>query len=122
MTTPDKVVHARKRRVLNHAFSDKALSSSEPIIIRHVDRWCDLLVDGPGWSEHRNMTEMADYLLFDILGELCFGKSFETKEPGDNPNKCVPHNIAVYMQLMYPVSDKALAFAFPVIQNSLTPI
>ncbi|KAL8668549.1 MAG: hypothetical protein Q9168_006823 [Polycauliona sp. 1 TL-2023] len=64
--------HARKRRILNAAFSDKALRNSEPYIIQHVDRWCELLVSGTGgeWSQPRDMAEWSDRLVFDILGML----------------------------------------------------
>lgn len=62
--------HARKRRILNAAFSNKALRTSEPYVIQHVDRWCQLLVDAAGheWSQPRDMAEWSDYLVFDILG------------------------------------------------------
>lgn len=67
----DKVKHARKRRILNAAFSDKALKNSEHYIVQHADRWCELLLDGGhvAWSAPRNMAEWSDWLVFDILGE-----------------------------------------------------
>ncbi|KAL8697532.1 MAG: hypothetical protein Q9201_007079 [Fulgogasparrea decipioides] len=66
----DKLVHARKRRILNAAFSDKAIRAAEPYIIRHADRWCQLLLDGAGdvWSAPRDMAEWSNCLVFDILG------------------------------------------------------
>ena len=69
----DKVKHARKRRILNAAFSDKALKSSEEFIVQHVDRWCELLGDGAnnGWSLPRNIAHLSDCLVFDILGRSC---------------------------------------------------
>ncbi|KAL8686379.1 MAG: hypothetical protein Q9224_005463 [Gallowayella concinna] len=91
-TANDPVTHARKRRILNAAFSDKALRTSEPYIIQHVDRWCEVLQDGAGddWSSPKNMTEWSDYLVFDILGELCYAKSFRMKEPEHNALRSVP--------------------------------
>ena len=67
----DKTKHARKRRILNAAFSDKALKSSEYHIIQHADRWCELLVEGGDheWSSPRNMAHWSDLLVFDILGK-----------------------------------------------------
>ena len=103
-------MHARKRRVLNAAFSDKALRSADDISIRHINRWCELLEkrhggeQGAQWTEPKNMTEWSDHLILDILTELSFGKSFETKEPGDDPKKTIPHSIVRYLSLMYPVS------------------
>jgi len=101
--------------VLNAAFSDKALRSAEDVSIRHINRWCDLLADhpkstqGPQWTEPKNMTEWSDYLILDILTELSFGESFETKEPGENPKKTIPHSIVRYLKLMYPVSPSIYA-------------
>jgi hypothetical protein len=41
-----------------------------------------------------------------LLGDLCFGTNFETKEPGENRSKNIPHAIAEYMKVFYPVSDE----------------
>ncbi|KAG9227923.1 cytochrome P450 [Amylocarpus encephaloides] len=49
------------------------------------------------------MSDLTDYLVFDIMGDLCFGKSFERKEPGENPFRHMPHTIADFMQFMYPL-------------------
>ena len=103
----DKAIHARKRRVLNSAFSEKSLRSAEAFVIKHVDRWNEILLennDGKEWSKGQNMSELVDYLSFDIMGDLSFGKSLDVKEPGDNPFKAIPHTIAGYLQFMYPVS------------------
>ena len=101
----DKVKHARRRRVMNSALSDKAVRSAERFVIRHVDRWCELITSGQDnqWSPPRNMADWTDYLLMDIFGDLCYGKSFDTKEPGDNPHRSVPHTILHYQKLMYNV-------------------
>lgn len=105
-------MHARKRRVINAAFSDKALRTADEISIRHINRWCELLggcsesKEETKWTESKNMTEWSDYLILDILTELSFGKSFETKEPGENPKKEFPHSVLRYLKLMYPVSQQ----------------
>lgn len=104
-TTTDRVVHAWKRRILNLVFSEKAIHSAEKFVNKHVDRWCELLLDDndQDWSQPQNMTQLSDCLLLDNLGDLCFGRSFETKEPGDNPLRAIPHAIASYLRFMYPV-------------------
>ncbi|TVY86296.1 Cytochrome P450 monooxygenase [Lachnellula willkommii] len=107
LDTIDKALHAKKRRVLNNVFSDNAVRSAETFVIKHVDRWCDLLVDNlkPGeWTEPKNAAHLTDFLVFDILGDLAFGRSFESKEPGPNPLKAIPHSIASFVKFMYPVS------------------
>lgn len=40
--------------------------------------------------------------MFDILGDLCFGKSFDMKER-DSDMKYVPHLMAEFVALMHPV-------------------
>jgi hypothetical protein len=55
------------------------------------------------WSEVMNFAEVSDKLVFDIMGELCFGTSFDVKEPGENPFKAIPHAAIQYVQFLYPV-------------------
>jgi cytochrome P450 len=108
LSTVDKDVHAQKRRILSSGFSEKALRSSESFITKNVDRWCELLFQGKNckeWTQPMNMSDLADGLVFDMMGEMCFGKSFDAKEPGDNPFKAIPHTIAKHLQFMYPVSE-----------------
>ncbi|KAL8719417.1 MAG: hypothetical protein Q9225_003582 [Loekoesia sp. 1 TL-2023] len=106
----DKVRHARKRRILNAAFSDRALKTSEEYIIQHADRWCELLGDAAnnGWSLPRNIADWSDRLVFDILGELCFARSFNIKEPEDNDLKSIPHTMTDYCGFMYYFSQSPL--------------
>ncbi|KAI9790607.1 MAG: hypothetical protein M1816_004939 [Peltula sp. TS41687] len=109
LTANDVAVHRRKRRILNTVFMEKSLRAASLYVNRHVDRWNELLLDGDGedWSQPKDLTEWSDYLIFDILGDLCFGRSFETKEPGDNPLKIIPHAIHSYLRFNYPVSSKS---------------
>jgi len=106
LNTIDKAAHAKKRKVLNAVFSDSAVRSAETFVIKHVDRWCDLLLDKVKvgeWTEPKNAAHLTDFLVFDILGDLAFGRSFESKEPGPNTLKAIPHSIASYAMFMYPV-------------------
>lgn len=102
----DFAVHSHKRRVLNHAFSSKALRSAEPFVLSNADRWCELLDQevsaGGEWSGSCNMTNWVNYLVFDILGDLCFGKSFNMKEP-EGPMKEAPDLMADMLTLLNPV-------------------
>lgn len=95
--------HARKRRVLNYAFSEKALRSAEPFVHSNVDRWLDLFEkDGKDGSKSYNMADQINYLVFDILGDLCFGKSFDMKEPGSKVRN-IPEILAEFLVIMNPV-------------------
>ncbi|KFY09577.1 hypothetical protein V492_05436 [Pseudogymnoascus sp. VKM F-4246] len=111
LTTVDKMIHARKRRVLNSVFSEKAIRSAEAFVVKHVDRWTELLIDGNDgkeWTAPQNMSNLAEYLVFDIMGDLSFGTSFELKEPGENQFRHIPHTIADYMQFMYPIQHSPI--------------
>jgi len=49
------------------------------------------------------MTHEVNYLVFDILGDLCFGKNFNMKEP-DSKLKHIPELMAGFLQTLAPVS------------------
>ena len=101
----DRAQHVWKRRVLSNAFSDRAVRSAEQYIIRHVDRSCELLLQDAGnsWSKPRNIAPWSQFLVFDILTDLCFGKSFGLKEPGENELKDIPNQIIALVALLHPV-------------------
>lgn len=80
----DKVVHGRKRRVLSQALSDNALKEMEDVILLHVRQLCAVMA---GETEEKtaaaangmvfNVGDLFSYLTYDVMGELCFGKSFD---------------------------------------------
>lgn len=89
--TRDKEVHARKRRVLSHAFSDSAMKEMQRYILNNVRTFCEQIgavdgqqVDAKGWTRPRNMADWSAYLTIDILGDLSFGKSFQMLERPEN--------------------------------------
>lgn len=105
ITVVDPLEHTRKRRVLNAAFSDKAVRSAETTISKNVDRWGELRVDGvKDWSEPEDMSVLSDQLAFDIAGELTFGKSLGIKEPEENSLKDMPHVVVGYLKYIYSVN------------------
>jgi cytochrome P450 len=81
----DKMQHARKRRVLSHAFSDSAIKSLEKYILANVRVGCELLgkktqgytdEKNGGWNDAWNAAHWCEWLVFDIMGDLVFGKAF----------------------------------------------
>lgn len=82
----DGTVHRRKRGVLSQAFSENALRGMESVVILRIKELCHRLDPGSeGSSDHvvRNMGRWFSYLSYDVMGELCFGKSFDMLEsPG----------------------------------------
>ena len=85
----DNAKHARKRRILNYFFSENAMRFAEKFAIQHVDLWCEPLGENAEkeWSKPRDMATWANYLVFNILGNLCFGNSMQMKEPGKTNSK-----------------------------------
>lgn len=108
LNTIDVAEHARKRKLLNLCFTEKSLRAASGFIVRHVDRWNEIMLEENSstteWSAPVDFTKKMDNLAFDIMGDLSFGKSFGIKEPGDNPLRAVPHNIVAYLRFYYPVS------------------
>ncbi|CAJ2509677.1 Uu.00g147030.m01.CDS01 [Anthostomella pinea] len=87
--TRDKVLHARKRRVLSQAFSDSAVKEMDRYILANVRSFCEQIGLGArderkGWTDTKNMADWCNYLAMDILGDLCFGKAFHMLERPDN--------------------------------------
>jgi hypothetical protein len=91
----DKLQHARKRRVMSHAFSDSAIKSLERYILANVRTACRLLgekQDGPlrlseekgAWKDAWNMANWCNWMVFDIMGDLVFGKAFGMLESPTN--------------------------------------
>ncbi len=87
----DKAQHARKRRVMSQAFSAEAMRGMEVYVVGLVQDLVDK-IDGVikasdaeegGWSGTGPMASYLNWLVFDIMGDLVFGKSFGTL--GDKP-------------------------------------
>ena len=97
----DKKVHAFRRRVLEHAFSNKAMLSAERFIVQNVKTLCDIIADHTqkasvggkdgeaSWSEPLNVSEWSTYLNYDIMGDLVFGKRFNCMT--SNEHRFVPN-------------------------------
>jgi cytochrome P450 len=67
------------RRLLSHAFSEKALSAQLPLVNIYVDLLINSLrerVNQGSGSVRVDVVKWYNYTTFDILGELAFGESF----------------------------------------------
>jgi cytochrome P450 len=89
--TRDKDVHARKRRVLSHAFSESAMKEMQRYILGNVRVFCEQIGlqdagagESKGWTAPRNMADWCNYLAMDILGDLSYGKAFHMLESPTN--------------------------------------
>jgi cytochrome P450 len=109
LNTTDPKLHAKKKQLLNLAFTEKSTQTASIVMAEHIDRWLEIMVESKessNWSDPRDMAQWADWLALDIMGDLVFGKSFDAKEPTPitNPFKEVPHHVVKFMKIAYPVS------------------
>ena len=97
----DKALHARKRRVLSQGFSDAAMKGLQPHILSVIRTFTEAVGDfpsrlafgssngtptkkEPAWSTPKDMGLWANYMSYDVLGDICYGESFDTIERADN--------------------------------------
>lgn len=71
-----KQVHARKKRILSQAFSDRAVKDMEDYILGHTEKFVRLLRDAAKTASDVDMSLHIDDLIMDIFSGLCFGKSY----------------------------------------------
>ncbi|SLM35804.1 toxin biosynthesis cytochrome p450 [Lasallia pustulata] len=81
LISADDASHSRQRRLLAHAFSDKAIREQEALL--HV--YVDLLVSKLQEESHARdgVVDLVDwyrYTTFDVIADLCFGESFHGLE------------------------------------------
>lgn len=78
----DRETHVRQRRLLSHAFSEKALREQESILQLHVSKLLDQLSSrcdtGPV-----NVVSWFNFLTFDLIGDMAFGEDFGCLAKGD---------------------------------------
>jgi len=85
--------HSRGRRVLSHAFSERALHEQEPLLQGYVDLLISQLKKATASCEApQNMTDWMDWTTFDIIADLLFGESF------GGLKECTTHR---YIQLLF---------------------
>lgn len=71
------------RRMLSSAFSTRALSEQESIVVRNIDAFIMKLglLGGPRTSG-LDMSKWYEMSAFDILGDMAFGESFHCIDNG----------------------------------------
>ncbi|KAJ5475121.1 Cytochrome monooxygenase lcsI [Penicillium diatomitis] len=78
VTTLNQVVHARQRRLLAPAFSERALKEQEGLIMGYIDTLiAKLRAQVQRGSSVVDMKDWFNFTLFDITGDLMFGQSFD---------------------------------------------
>ncbi|KAJ9611126.1 hypothetical protein H2200_004309 [Cladophialophora chaetospira] len=101
----DRTLHARKRRILGQAFTESALSGMEEYILPHIRKFFEAASGELTFPSLRqcwtaDLGKWANYMTFDILGDLVFGKDFGMlagKESRELPDII---DAAVHLELM----------------------
>ena len=84
-TIPDPENHGRQRKIVSHAFSDRALLSQEYILQKYSDLLIKRLRDQPNLQDGSlDICSWYNFTTFDVLGDLCFGESFHCLETAEN--------------------------------------
>ena len=69
--------HSRGRRILAHAFSEKALAGQETLLQNYADQLIDRLKETISVSNAPvNMAQWFNWLTFDVISDLLFGEPF----------------------------------------------
>lgn len=93
MTTINKVHHGFKRRVTSQALTATATKNMEATLQENLRTFCHGLVDDDAWERElkpgtwgptRNMTDRFGRLMFDIIGDLCFGRVWNKMNRKEN--------------------------------------
>ncbi|KAL9126791.1 MAG: hypothetical protein Q9217_004218 [Psora testacea] len=79
--TPD---HTRQRRILSHAFSDRALKEQEYILHNQSNLLIKRLQQVSEGGSEVDICNWYNFVTFDIIGDLCFGESFKSLEGGEH--------------------------------------
>ncbi|PGH23595.1 hypothetical protein AJ80_02376 [Polytolypa hystricis UAMH7299] len=82
LLTADRETHARQRRLLAHAFSEKALREQEYILQSYVNKLLDQLSRNYT-SGALDVAQWFNSTTFDLIGDLAFGEDFGCLDIGD---------------------------------------
>ena len=85
----NKKEHARMRRIVSFAFSKSNLLDNEDVLKRRTDDFLDDIGHAERETGQRgiNIAQAFNYVAFNIMGELCFGDSWELRleeQPGQS--------------------------------------
>lgn len=80
--TANDADHRRMRRLLAHAFSERALRGQEGIMKQYVDVLISRLHDRARKGEVVDMVKWYNFTTFDLIGDLAFGDSFKCLDSG----------------------------------------
>lgn len=102
-STVDKHTHGQKRRTLAPAFTAGSVDAMQEYILEHIRTFTQRLANDkahPTSSGYFNIAKWANYLTFDVMGDIAFGKGFNMLS--DNALHSVPKMIdqSLHRQLL----------------------
>lgn len=120
IVTANDADHSRMRRLLSHAFSDKALREQEPLIQVYVNA----LIDGlkkqcKNPDDKINLADWFNWTTFDVVGDLAFGETFNClKDSTYRPWVTILMNnlkelVLTSVTMRFPPLDKLSAMLIP---------
>ncbi|KAF2116791.1 cytochrome P450 [Lophiotrema nucula] len=121
LTQRDKLMHAKQRRLLSRGFSDAALRSYEGIIDLHVQRFLrcfDAEPQSTDWSTPKNMSDLSDFVTFDITLDVVYDSQSDMLTKPDNRHMLPTIHesnirVGVLMPLWYLKGTYLERFIFP---------
>lgn len=94
LTTIDHELHVKKKRTVSSALSESSIRAMEGIALRNIRKFTSNLHESEqpmtgtqainAWGSPKNMSKLANYLSFDIMGDICFSSSFGMLDRPDN--------------------------------------
>ncbi|OJJ42281.1 hypothetical protein ASPZODRAFT_155391 [Penicilliopsis zonata CBS 506.65] len=76
MVNASEADHARQKKLLAHAFSDRSLREQEALIVGYIDLFIERLQEYADSRQDVNIEKWLNFLTFDIIGDLAFGEPF----------------------------------------------
>lgn len=104
--------HAEKRKVIAQALTDHSLELVDDVLLQHIETFCSLIVrEGNGkssssseeWSTPLDVQILTRHLGFDIMGDVCFGSTFDMMT--DTANHYIHGAMKQGGQCLYAVSS-----------------
>ncbi len=83
LTVQNAEDHTRYKRLLTHAFSEKALREQEPLIKKYVDLFISKLQENAAGKKAQDMVLWYNYFTFELIGDLSLGESFGCLDQSD---------------------------------------
>ncbi|KPI41872.1 Isotrichodermin C-15 hydroxylase [Cyphellophora attinorum] len=130
-TEISRTKHATKRKVIEGAFADSALRELEPFVVANVTTLVSLLANDQAtsdagdmkgrtaaWSKSKNMSDLATWFAYDVMGDLVFGQRFDCMTSAEH--RFVPRLLMSSSAFVYPIAHLPFQFLIRPIISSPT--